>query len=737
VDDFVHWLCDRGYSDASINQCWWVMPQVLGWLRRRKILSLKQLNLHLLQEVYHYYRPRDHHVSRAVRCLCGFFKERKIVPEGRGPRVSTSEVERHRFANYLRESRHLSCLTILAHTRRVRFFLKFIKFDHDPFCLRRLQFNQIDGFLHQAARTNSRVSMQQVVATVRNFLRWKHEEGTLSRPLHLQIDTPRVYRLERLPQTLPWTQVQALLGSIDRSDALGQRDFTLLYLAAAYGLRSSELVGLTLDDIDWRRRTLQVHQRKTRQAIQLPLTDEAATVLVRYLRKTRPTSHHRHLFLRHQAPAGPMAPEMVGNVLERRVRLSGLKLPPISPHALRHSFAVHLLRQGVSMKSIGDTLGHREIESTLTYLRLDLEDLRMVALPVPTAAGASPQPSASANYRPRPRAASFLRRLPKRFRSKLSASLQGFVRLKHTLGCRYLCEAAMLRRWDDFVHRRYPTARKVRPAMFFAWTQELAHLSSGVRRMYQRVVRSFLEFHARDHADTFIPDTLTFPKPTPRPMHRIVSEAEMARVLDAARKLPPSRNNPLRADIFRLGFVLLFCCGLRSGELRRLTLGNIDMDQSLIHIENTKFHKSRLVAFSPTVAHEIKQYLQRRRKRKRSVSSETFLLSDGIEGHKAYADHTLMAVWHQLCISTHLLDGYGHPPRIHDLRHSFAANVLQRWYAEGADVQARLPHLATYLGHADVASTHYYLQLTPQLRQSASRRFHQQFAPLFTAGGAS
>jgi hypothetical protein len=93
----------------------------------------------------------------------------------------------------------------------------------------------------------------------------------------------------------------------------------------------------------------------------------------------------------------------------------------------------------------------------------------------------------------------------------------------------------------------------------------------------------------------------------------------------ATRKLPPSRNNHLRADIFRLGFVLLFCCGLRSGELRRLTLGNIDVDQSLIHIENTKFQ-----------------------------------------------------------------------------RHSFAANVLQRWYAEGTDVQARLPHLATYLGHADV-----------------------------------
>jgi integrase len=77
----------------------------------------------------------------------------------------------------------------------------------------------------------------------------------------MQIDTPRVYRLERLPHAIPWNQVEALLSSIDRSEAHGVRDFTLLYLAAAYGLLGSELVRLTLDDIDWRGRTLQVLPR--------------------------------------------------------------------------------------------------------------------------------------------------------------------------------------------------------------------------------------------------------------------------------------------------------------------------------------------------------------------------------------------------------------------------------------------------------------------------------------------
>ena len=203
-----------------------------------------------------------------------------MVPEGNCPPPTASKSECVSFGQYLRDERGLSAATILMHTRRVGRFLKFLRYDQDRSCLGRLKFSRIDAFLHQAARTNHRLSMQAVVATVRAFLRRKHAQGIISRPLHLQIDTPKAYQLERLPKALPWPQVQVLLGSIDRSGKLGLRDFSLLYLAAAYGLRSGELVGLTLDDIDWHARVLRVQQPKTKQAIQLPLTDEAATVLI-------------------------------------------------------------------------------------------------------------------------------------------------------------------------------------------------------------------------------------------------------------------------------------------------------------------------------------------------------------------------------------------------------------------------------------------------------------------------
>src|SRR5258708_10617819 len=113
---------------------------------------------------------------------------------------------------------------------------------------------------------------------------------------------------------------------------------------------------------------------------------------------------------------------------------------------------------------------------------------------------------------------------------------------------------------------------------------------------------------------------------------------------------------------------------------------------------------------------------------------DSFLLWSGRRFPEVYAAQSLLAAWHQLCVSVKVLDTRGHPPRLHDLRHSFAVNALQRWYSQGLDVQAKLPHLANYLGHVSPVSTHYYLQFTEELSQSASRRFPQRIAPLFTAG---
>lgn len=725
------------YSVDTVSVYLNQFPRILRWLRRRKIKSIDQLTLEHLKAAHRYFLPRHVAASGAVRVLEQFLRAKGTTAAGEAPTPSRVESEIDSFATYLREMRGLAQRTIRNHRQQLRGFLKFLQFDRHPSRLRQIQPRRIEEFLRQAARTNTRLSLQSVVATVRAFLKWRHAQGLLSRALHLQIDRPRVYRGEQLPRALPWPQVLAFLRSIDRTEPVGQRDFTLLYLAAAYGLRSGELVRLTLDDINWRKRTLRIEQTKTRQALQLPLTDEAGHVLIRYLREARPASTHRQLFLRTMAPRGPLQPTAVRQVMVHRLTRSGLNLPPCGAHVLRHSFALRLLQQGVAVKGIGDTLGHRDIESTSHYLRLDVEALREVALAVPATVPGDPVTLISVSGMAATRPPRPCRHLPGGFQSHLAQSLKRYVEIKRAMGSDWRSKTAVLADWDAFVHRKYPKACRVTPAMFAGWTAGLARMTSTGSLAYQRIVRNFLLFHARDHRGTFIPDPLTFPKPAPTVSPRLISEAEMGRILMAAQQLPPTPTNPLRAETFRMGLILLFCCGLRRGELLRLRLGDIEDEQTVLRIRLTKFYKSRLVPLSPTVTLELRHYLQKRGRQKLPMGPEAFLMWSGHGGSEVYGTTNLATVWRLLCLSAWVLNPQGHPPRLHDLRHSAAVNVLQRWYAQGADVQTKLPHLAAYLGHVNAVSTHHYLKLTPELRQAASQRFHQRLGASLSLGGVA
>jgi integrase len=157
----------------------------------------------------------------------------------------------------------------------------------------------------------------------------------------------------------------------------------MFLLIATYGLRASEVVALSLDDIRWRQGSLRIQQRKTSSALELPLTNEVSAALVKHLQRTRPPAPFRKIFLRMCAPVGVLKPTAISEAFQALVRNSGLNIPFHGPHCLRHSFAVQLLKSGTPLKTIGDILGHRTAESTAAYLRLATGDLREVPLPVP------------------------------------------------------------------------------------------------------------------------------------------------------------------------------------------------------------------------------------------------------------------------------------------------------------------------------------------------------------------
>ena len=247
-----------------------------------------------------------------------------------------------------------------------------------------LTVSDIERYVALRSREVSRHSLQHVVAYLRSFLTFCHDQGELGSRLDA-IETPRTYRGELPPQALEWSKVQTLLQSVDLASKAGQRDHCILHLMAHYGLRPSEVVALRLNSINWHTSVMHVVQRKTRSDLFLPLAPQTLHILRNYLAQERRAQsiEHPELFLRARCPSGPIERWAIGDIFKKRVREAKLELPGHNVYRLRHTFAMRLLTRGVGVKAIGDLLGHHSLDSTCAYLRLDIDMLRGVALEVP------------------------------------------------------------------------------------------------------------------------------------------------------------------------------------------------------------------------------------------------------------------------------------------------------------------------------------------------------------------
>lgn len=239
----------------------------------------------------------------------------------------------------------------------------------------------VETYFRTRAPQLARRTFRHVVGAVRGFLHYGHEQGIWEHPLH-RFELPRSFRFEQPPRAVPWSQIEALLATIDRSTFVGDRDHAMLHLMAWYGLRPSEVTALTLGAVDWRTGTLAVYQPKTRSTLLLPLSAGTLAILRDHAAMRRP-SPHAEFFLCGQAPYGPLSCSLVSARFKLHARRTGLPIAEGSAYALRHSFAMRLLAAGVGIEAIGDLMGHRGVSSTSAYLRIQSDMLRAIALDVP------------------------------------------------------------------------------------------------------------------------------------------------------------------------------------------------------------------------------------------------------------------------------------------------------------------------------------------------------------------
>jgi site-specific recombinase XerD len=375
LDDFAQSLKASGYTRTPIRG----HISILRWaLERRAPIPRDTHFSHAeLQQLFgsskkpRLFRATQHVFERFLRSCEQWIEE---------PRTDRHAALLDAYRAYLLEMRGLSAMSVYHHIAAARAFLK--QAVPSTRCLAEVSVKDTERFVAVSAQRFGRSSLQQRIGYLRSFLRFCHDRGVVRAHLDA-IDAPRKYRGERPPRAIPWKLAQRLLASIDRSSSLGERDYAVLYLMAHYGLRTGEITTLRLDSIDWNAGELHVAQNKTRSALVLPITVQARAVLKRYLRRGRPHTERGELFLTVLAPVGPLMTAAIGTMFRRRAQQSGLPLNSSSPYGLRHGFAMRLLEKGVGVKAIGDLLGHCSLESTCVYLRLHVEALRDVALPMP------------------------------------------------------------------------------------------------------------------------------------------------------------------------------------------------------------------------------------------------------------------------------------------------------------------------------------------------------------------
>lgn len=377
LDAFSAWHATKGYCVAALRSHLRVVRRVLevhGAMALETRFSDADLR-HLFAS-----RVQPKQFSGARWAFACFLRDR-------GQWIDTPLRCRHSvlintYEKYLQEVRGLAAATIEQQLRYVREFL-------NTHCgasrgVADLTMRDVERFIAVKARRHSRRGLEIVVGALRSFLRYGHQRDLLGARLD-EIDRPRHFRDERPPRAIPWDLAQKLLKSIDRRTRMGSRDHAILYLMTHFGLRTGEITYLTLKDLDLARRLLHVPQNKTRQVLSLPMSAEAVRVLRRYLKWGRPRAERLEVFLSVLAPQRPMVRGAIAELFRRRVKDAGLPLSDHSPYGLRHGFAMRLLERGVGIKAIGDLMGHRSLESTGVYLRLNTETLRDVALSVPRA----------------------------------------------------------------------------------------------------------------------------------------------------------------------------------------------------------------------------------------------------------------------------------------------------------------------------------------------------------------
>lgn len=306
----------------------------------------------------------------------------------------------------------------------------------------------------------------------------------------------------------------------------------------------------------------------------------------------------------------------------------------------------------------------------------------------------------------------------------LANALRKYLTLRRKLGAQLRGVDSGLRDFVTFAKRQ--GVSYITTELALRWAQEPAQAQPATWASRLRMVRGFAVWLSATDGRTEVPPTGILPYRFRRQPPYIYSDAEITALLRAAARLTSPHG--LRGRTYSTVFGLLSVTGMRVSEALALDRADVDLEQGILRIQRTKFGKSRLVPLHESTRQVLVAYADTRDRVVRRPATAAFFLSErgtrvsGCATRYNFAKVSRMVGLRAPAVGPR----HGHGPRLHDLRHRFAARTLVDWYREGVDVERELPRLATYLGHVHVNDTYWYIEAVPELLELATRRLENR-----------
>lgn len=309
------------------------------------------------------------------------------------------------------------------------------------------------------------------------------------------------------------------------------------------------------------------------------------------------------------------------------------------------------------------------------------------------------------------------------FQSLLAKRIESFIALKQLSGTPYTIPSLILKCFDRFLVREKFKRKYLTQPIYERYVATLSNLCPQYRANQCSLIRRFSIYLSRFEPRCYIPYPGPFEKPQKKWRAYIFSKDQIRSILATAGNLRfgPQKCSWLIPHRYRTLFGLLYTTGIRIGEALALNIEDFHPDTLRLYIRTGKFHKARWVPLSRSTGKVLSEYVAFRQRITAKECSPSPLFIN--QCRTRLGDEVVRGTLNKLLQQCGIQKSKKHGPRIHDLRHTFAVHRLLEWYQDGEDINARLPALATYMGHVNISSTQVYLQATPELYEYASNRF--------------